>query len=186
MKKLLLATALVLAVGLQAKADPLVSVTTTDDIYGPFSGSIAQGATGGAATLSWRSAGFGWSGSIGLTEAGLVVADIQTSGDNYELFAPGSGDLSIGGACTATECVAITNDVPASMYSAIAAANGGQGICCGGSSLFVTVDAPADVPEPATMAIFGTGFLAMRAARRFPANRGATASAIHAGQLSCG
>jgi hypothetical protein len=154
MKKFLVATVLVAVASIPANAGPMVTVTTTDNIYGPFSGSIAQGATGAAATLSWHSAGFGWNGSIGLTQNGLVVADIQTSGDNYVLYAPGSANAAIGNPCTDTECLAITNNVPTSLYSTISAANGGSGICCGSSDV------------PATAAILGTAVLALGASRR--------------------
>jgi hypothetical protein len=116
MRNLFLAAACVIAVGVQAKAAPLVTVTTTDDIYGSFSGSIAQGATGADAMLNWSSAGSFWTGSIGLTENGIVVADIQTNADDiYVLYTLGSGDAAIGSPCTSTECVEITNNVQISL-----------------------------------------------------------------------
>ena len=164
MKTLLLAAAAaaVLAIAGQASAATQVSVNTTDLVYGPFSGSVAVGATGAAATLSWMSAGFDWDGNIALTNsAGVILDDIQTGGDVYTLFAPGSGDAAIGTTCVAsgsTACV-IATGLPQSLASTITAMNGGWGICCFGySDLVVTVSSGLGVPEPQTWALMLAGF----------------------------
>lgn len=148
-----------LAVASQASAATLVSVFTTDDVYGSFFGTISNSAVGSAATLQWRSAGYGWAGNIGLTDSGgTILFNITTSGDVYQLFAAGSGNGLVGASCAgnATACLALPNNVWTSLYSTVSSANGGAGICCGGSDIWVK--GTTAVPEPASWALMIAGF----------------------------
>lgn len=114
-----------------ANATPLDTVNTTDDIYGGFSGSIDSSATGSAAELTWKSAGYYWTGDIDLTTAsGKIIADINTNdNDTYTLYGENSGYATIGTDCVdggGTVCVVATG-APQSLYSAVNSVNGGEG-----------------------------------------------------------
>ena len=151
-----------------ASASALITVNVTDDVYGSFSGSIQQGATGAAATLSWMSAGYYWAGDIDLTNgAGIINADIRTNNDDtYTLFAPGSGYPTLGSMCVSggsTACV-IATGLPQSLFLDVSAMNGGPGICCGGSDIVVTDN--ASIPEPASMSLMVIGILGLIVGRR--------------------
>ena len=161
------AACLALCAPLAIAAPVLMDVRTTDQIYGPYSGSVLTGAVGAAATLSWRSAGYFWGGHIGLTDAaGTIVADITTNFDDvYHLYAMGSGFALLGSACTAnahTGCVVLTGHAQ-SLLGVINSLNGGSGICCGRSDLVITGNT---VPEPASMLLVGTAIIGLLAARR--------------------
>jgi hypothetical protein len=142
-----------------AMAGSLLTVDVTDDIYGDQSVTLWPN---GMQSVTWMSAGFFWSGNIGLTDdAGIILYDIETNHDDvYTLFAPPSGYSSIGTPCLASDtfaCVVLSG--PTSLYSAINAMNGGSGICCGGSDLVVTPGPGVDVvPEPASWAMMVGGF----------------------------
>jgi hypothetical protein len=159
-----------LSLGTHAAAATLVSVDATDQIWGNFSGSIAQGATGGAATLSWKTAGYYWAGNIGLTGSdGKIKFNITTNNDDvYTLFSAGSGNSLIGSTCAgnASGCVTLTSGVPSSLLGAINSVNGGYGICCGGSDLIVNADVSGSVPEPASWVLLIAGFGLTGAAMR--------------------
>ena len=169
MKKIILA-ALAASFAVPALAAPIITVNTTDDIYGSFNGSIQQGAVGAAATLSWKSAGYYWGGSIGLTDAGgTTLYQITTNfDDTYNLFAAGSGNAAIGTSCSGNNsaCVVVPVGQQVSLYSTINSLNGGSGICCGGSNVFVTNAVSGAVPEPASWAMMVGGFGLMGAALR--------------------
>lgn len=160
MNKFLVAgIAAMVAVSGAANATALVSVDTTDLVYGSFSGSLAKGVTGTAAQLTWRSAGFGWTGNVGLTNgAGEILFDVTTHDDIYTLFAHGSGDARLGTACAgnATVCLVLPSHVPTSLYNAVNTANGGSGICCYGKSDIVVTG--STVPEPAAWTLLIAGF----------------------------
>lgn len=126
----------------EANAESLFTVNTTDDIYGPFSGSLTgTPSTGSSSSLTWSSAGYGWGGSIGLTDgSGVIVGIITTaSNDIYVLSTKGGGNPLIGQSCAsnATVCVALTPGATQSLYNAVNSVNGGNGICCGGSDILL-------------------------------------------------
>ena len=123
------------------KAD--VTIESIDQIYGNYSGTVLSGSTGSAATLTWQTAGyFIVNSDIMLTNsAGIIVADVFTNSDVYTLYAQGSGRTALGLPCTSnstTVCVLATG-TRQSLLSAIDTLNGGLGICCGLSDLFITV-----------------------------------------------
>ena len=170
-KKLAASAALVTAV--MAATAPVqassveVTVNAFDDIYGAFNGQILFGSTGSAATYSWNTAGFFWSGNIELTNsAGAVLYDINTNADDlYTLYAPGSGDALLGTLCVgggSVACVVIQDNIPISLYATINSLNGGQGVCCDFNGVTPTVTAAAaSTPLPAALPLFATGLGAL-------------------------
>lgn len=129
-----------------AQATTLWSITTTDSVYIDFSGSISGDlATGSASTLNWMSAGYNWSGTIGLTDSsGRILAVISTNADDtYTLSTKGGPSALIGQTCSgnATACLTVVPGTTQSLYSTVDSVNGGQGIFAGGDiSLFSAAD----------------------------------------------
>jgi hypothetical protein len=149
---MLIASAILFAMGVTAHAGVVAQVDVVDDIYGTFTGSINDSDTGPAATLSWHSAVFFSSFNINLTNSLGIITDVLFSGGSDVLEFDGfqSGNPLIGTGCAAgpsTACLQTTGTFQ-DVTGVIATLNGGSGICCGGSSVSVlAVDA---VPEPAT------------------------------------
>ena len=133
------------------------AVAVTDDIYGPFDGAVPHGATGKGDVLFWQSAGFDIDATIGFTDAsGTIIDVIHTDHDGYILSGPASGGADIGDHCVPgadTRCVVATGKQQ-NLEPIIASLNGGEGICCGTSSLFVTIGA---ISFPVIQSLAGSG-----------------------------
>ena len=154
-----------------AQATVVVQVQAGPNFWGSFSGSLQDTDTGAFDTLTWQDAGYGISANILFTDAfGTVTDVITTGGDIYTLYGFNSGNALIGTACVAggsTACLVGTGSFQ-DLLPIITAFNGGNGICCNGpevSTLFVLVN-DADVPEPASLAILGSGLAAAGWMRR--------------------
>ena len=140
-----------------------IKVDVLDDIYGPFEGVLPLSNGPASDTLSWSSAGFHISASIGLTDAsGALEAVIFTSGDDvYELEGPALGGSFVGTPCAsspADACVVLSQS-PKDLQTVIASLNGGRGICCGTSSLLISETLGARRPEIRSLAGSGSVLL---------------------------
>ena len=185
-----LAAVFVLTVGMASPsfAGVLDTVTTTDDFYGSFNGTISSGATGAAATLYWDSAVDGAVFSIDLTNSAGITTDVLFSGaghdgpdpvvpafagDSLEFDGYFSGNPLIGTVCvpsTTNACIVstgtaidLTPTVDAFAEAQLSFDPGDEGV-----SIIVTAnDAP--VPEPASLALFSSalaGFAGLRLRKR--------------------
>src|SRR5689334_17767368 len=102
---------IILAVGATAHAGVVAQVNVSDDIYGPFAGSINDSDSGPAATLFWNSAVFGAIFQINFTNQAGIITDVLFSnaghpgpfiaGDSLEFDGFRSGNPLIGTACVA-------------------------------------------------------------------------------------
>ncbi|WP_168190871.1 autotransporter outer membrane beta-barrel domain-containing protein [Aquitalea aquatilis] len=108
----------------------LWTINANDGNYGSYSSSLyGTTSAGTSSTLSWQTAGYFWSGTIGLTNAqGKLLALITTSSDNYSLVTKGANGFRVGSSCTATQCVVVNPGTTQSLLAAVNSANGGSGI----------------------------------------------------------
>ena len=121
----------------QSFAATLFTMTTSShDHYGLFSGSLTGDITSGSASqLSFNSAGYYWSGSIGLTNTDdKILGILETPGtDAYTFSTKGFGSPFFGLTCAssgASACVTITPGISQSLKATITLLNSGRGICC--------------------------------------------------------
>ncbi len=161
-------------------ANPVDFVTTEDYNYASFSGSIDSASTGAAATLTWQSAIYGGGGNdqrsiaIDFTNAAGIVTDVLFNSlyapaaidDTLTLAGANSGNAQIGTKCVSTSttaCLVATGSAQ-DLDATITTLNGGSGIFEGGD-ISVTIGDAAPVPEPVTIALFGSGLIGLFALR---------------------
>ena len=117
-----------------------VAANSTVGVYNP---SVADGATGNNAIITWRTASYVVTYNLWIVNsAGYAQAIIKTNGDNYTLYSVGSNFTGLGRQCTQsgnTYCLTLTGSQQ-SLMPTINTINGNRGICCNGNgSLFITV-----------------------------------------------
>jgi hypothetical protein len=144
-------------------------------IYGPFSGSINQGATGISAELNWNYALDYQPFTLDFTNASNVITDVMFSSgnDNLEFDGHLSGNPAIGTTCVAVgdvgclQATGTTQDVTSQVGTL-------AGFSCCSDSLSVVVGDAIPVPEPAPFAALGTALVVLATVRRrrFGLNRG--------------
>jgi hypothetical protein len=165
--------------GLAAPSQATVvdQVVAADGIFGPFNGSINQGATGSNAILTWSYPVEGQPFTLDFTNASNVITDVMfslgyagASLDDLEFDGYLSGNAAIGTTCVAggdvgcLQATGTTQDVTAAVAGLVRFG------CCG-DSLTVVVDDGVAVatPEPAPITVFGTavaGLVLLRRRRR--------------------
>lgn len=135
-----------------------------DNVYQGYSGTISDGST-----ISWMTASYNWSGDIGLVFNGVVIGDVVTGDDFYTLYTAGTGDSMIGGACTATSCISVTNGETVSLYATISSHDGMGNVCCdyNGFTPEITISG-LPVPEPAVLPLFSVALASLGFALRRP------------------
>jgi hypothetical protein len=76
---------------------PLLWTINSHDFYGSYSSSLyGTTSAGTSSTLSWQTAGYHWTGTIGLTNAqGKLLALITTTNDNYSLATKGANGFTV-------------------------------------------------------------------------------------------
>ncbi len=121
-----------------ASGENLFNINTFDSIYGSYNETLTGNVSSGSpSTISWQSAGYHWTGSIGLTNTqGQILALITTNANDVYVLSTKGATAMFGKPCAgnATECVVLTPGQTQSLYGAINAANNGRGICCTTSS----------------------------------------------------
>jgi hypothetical protein len=127
---------------------PLLWTINSHDFYGSYSSSLyGTTSAGTSSTLSWQTAGYHWTGTIGLTNAqGKLLALITTTNDNYSLATKGANGFTVGSNCTATQCVVVNPGTTQSLLAAVNAANGSRGIAGATGMAFILLAPATSIP----------------------------------------